>query len=505
MAKVYATPGVYIEEKSAFPNSAVAVATAVPAFIGYTETAKAGKRDLSGVPTRISSYGEYLNLFGGMPKTTFNVVPSADNPTDYTLEVAAGNYYLPVCMRLFFANGGSDCYIVSVGQYGKDEPDALDKGKLEEGIDKLKKEPEPTMLVLPDVMLLSDEEYKAVQAKMLIHCGSEMRNRFAILDVYEGYKGLGPENDPNPINRFRDDIGQNFLQWGAAYYPWIESSAIQANEIGLGNFADTEALKTILKSEVTASQEEGLINEKRATEINEAIDGIGADPAEGVTPEAAATNTHQTLLAVSPLYKDILTNIRAKINLLPPSAAMAGIYSMVDNNVGVFQSPANVSLGSVNKPSVNITSDDQEDLNLPLNGKAVNAIRTFPGKGVLVWGARTLDGNSADWRYISVRRTMIMLEQSIKIAAEAYVFAPNVSSTWTNLKALITNFLTNAWQQGALAGSTPAEAFSVDVGLGSTMTPQDILDGYMKITVKVAITRPAEFIVITFQQQMQQS
>jgi len=100
---------------------------------------------------------------------------------------------------------------------------------------------------------------------------------------------------------------------------------------------------------------------------------------------------------------------------------------------------------------------------------------------------------------------MIMFEQSIKAASEAYVFAPNTATTWTNLKALITNFLTNEWQKGALAGSTAAEAFSVDVGLGNTMTPQDVLDGLMKITVKVAITRPAEFIVITFQQQMQQS
>jgi len=124
---------------------------------------------------------------------------------------------------------------------------------------------------------------------------------------------------------------------------------------------------------------------------------------------------------------------------------------------------------------------------------------------VLVWGARTLDGNSQDWRYVSVRRTMIFIEQSIKIAAEAYVFEPNTASTWTNLKALVTNFLTNVWQQGALAGATAEDAFSVDIGLGVTMTPVDILDGYMKMTVKVAVTRPAEFIVITFQQQMQKS
>ena len=200
-----------------------------------------------------------------------------------------------------------------------------------------------------------------------------------------------------------------------------------------------------------------------------------------------------------------MKNLRSSMNLLPPSPAMAGIYSMVDNTVGVHQSPANISVGSVIKPAVDLTAKDQEDLNLPLNGKAINAIRTFPGKGVLVWGARTLDGNSQDWRYISVRRTVIFIEQSIKFAAEAYVFEPNVSSTWSNIRALISNFLTNVWKSGALAGATPDDAFSVDVGLGTTMTPIDILDGIMRISVRIAVTRPAEFIVITFQQKMQTS
>ena len=203
------------------------------------------------------------------------------------------------------------------------------------------------------------------------------------------------------------------------------------------------------------------------------------------------------------MYKEIITHLREDLNLLPPSGAMAGIYTRMDNTVGVFQSPANVSVGAVTRPAVNLTNEEQEDLNIPLDGKAVNAIRTFPGKGILVWGARTLDGNSQDWRYISVRRTAIFIEQTIQYAIEAYVFEPNTAATWSNIKALITNFLTNVWQQGALAGPTAADAFSVDVGLGVTMTSQDILDGYLRITVKVAITRPGEFIVMTFQLKMQ--
>jgi phage tail sheath protein FI len=98
-----------------------------------------------------------------------------------------------------------------------------------------------------------------------------------------------------------------------------------------------------------------------------------------------------------------------------------------------------------------------------------------------------------------------MIEQSLKLSARAYVFEPNDAGTWITVKSMITNFLTNLWKQGALAGAVPEQAFNVQIGLGVTMTPNDILDGIMKITVQVAIVHPAEFIVITFQQLQQQS
>ena len=100
---------------------------------------------------------------------------------------------------------------------------------------------------------------------------------------------------------------------------------------------------------------------------------------------------------------------------------------------------------------------------------------------------------------------MIMLEESIKLASKAYVFEPNVANTWVTIKGMIRNFLTGIWKRGGLAGASPDDAFAVFVGLGETMTSEDILEGMLKITVLVAITRPAEFIEITFQQQMQKS
>ncbi len=98
-----------------------------------------------------------------------------------------------------------------------------------------------------------------------------------------------------------------------------------------------------------------------------------------------------------------------------------------------------------------------------------------------------------------------MLEESIKLATKAYVFEDNVATTWVTISSMISNFLNGIWKRGGLAGSTPKDAFSVFVGLGETMTPEDILEGILRVTVLVAATRPAAFIEITFQQQMQKS
>jgi phage tail sheath protein FI len=191
--------------------------------------------------------------------------------------------------------------------------------------------------------------------------------------------------------------------------------------------------------------------------------------------------------------------------LVPPSAAIAGIWTMTDNSFGVSKAPANVSVSGAQDVAISIDGATQEGMNAPLDGLAVNAIRSFPGKGILVWGARTLDGNSADFRYIPVRRTSIMLSQSIRYAVSMYAFEPNDAHTWVSVKELITRFLTAQWQQGAISGQRPSDAFHVQCGLGETMTGEDVLAGRMLVTVLVALLRPAEFVVLTFAQDMQGS
>ncbi|EDP95977.1 phage tail sheath C-terminal domain-containing protein [Kordia algicida OT-1] len=202
--------------------------------------------------------------------------------------------------------------------------------------------------------------------------------------------------------------------------------------------------------------------------------------------------------------------IKAAINNLPmelpPSSAIAGIYARVDSTRGVWKAPANVSLNYVVKPTVRVTNDIQDRLNVDTKaGKSVNAIRSFTGKGVMVWGARTLAGNDNEWRYISVRRFFNMVEESVKKASDQFVFEANDANTWVRIRSMIENFLTNQWKAGALAGATTDEAYYVKVGLNQTMTADDILNGIMNVEIGMAVVRPAEFIVLKFSHKMQES
>jgi phage tail sheath protein FI len=205
----------------------------------------------------------------------------------------------------------------------------------------------------------------------------------------------------------------------------------------------------------------------------------------------------------------IYANVRSELAqfsvTLPPAAAIAGIYATVDRTRGVWKSPANESLASVRDLTVQIDQDLNDNMNVDPSGKSINVLRFFAGKGFLVWGARTLAGNDNEWRYVSVRRFFNMVEESTRKASEPFVFEPNDAGTWVKVKAMIENFLIVQWRDGALAGAKPEDAFYVRVGLGTTMTAQDILEGRMNVEIGMAVVRPAEFIVLRFSHKMQES
>ena len=218
------------------------------------------------------------------------------------------------------------------------------------------------------------------------------------------------------------------------------------------------------------------------------------------------TSLEQSMVKLVPGYKSILKVLNSKVTTMPPSGAVLGVIAMVDRDRGVWKAPANVSLSSVSGVDTFIDDKTQEGMNVDTNaGKSINAVRPFYGKGVLVWGSRTLSGNDNEWRYVPVRRFFNFVEESCKKSTSWAVFEPNDANTWLRIKAQIENFLNNLWRRGALAGAKPEHAYIVSCGLGITMTAQDILNGYLNVEIAMAAVRPAEFVVLKFSHKLQQS
>jgi phage tail sheath protein FI len=368
-------------------------------------------------------------------------------------------------MQLFYANGGKSCYIVSVGPYKANVGAALDVTDLSKGLEPLSKVDEPTLIVIPEAQALPQAaDFGTLQNSALAQC-EELKDRFVIMDVHGGTESL---SDPGgdllaAVTSFRNTGPNQDLKYGAAYAPNLE---------------------TILDYAYDDS----------AVMVTQSTDGTA-------TP-AAALDT----LTTSEAIERARAAIRAMPLKLPPSAAIAGIYARVDAERGVWKAPANVGLNAVMKPTIDYTNTTNDQLNVdPTAGKSVNAIRPFVGKGTLVWGARTLAGNDNEWRYVSVRRFFIFVEESTKKATEQFTFEPNDANTWVKVQAMIENFLTTQWRAGALQGIKPEHAFYVAVGLGKTMTPLDILEGRMIIEIGMAAVRPAEFIILRFSHKMAES
>lgn len=269
-------------------------------------------------------------------------------------------------------------------------------------------------------------------------------------------------------------------------------------------------LQNVLDENISSSSTNGDID----TAVGNLADVCG-DSETAVAAILAQVNTEQSIAAShNTNISNFFTNaFQAQVNellnnftvLMPPSAAVVGIYARVDTTRGVWKAPANVSINLVNGPAIKIDNTDNDNFNVHPTGKSINIIRSFTGKGTLVWGARTLDGNSNEWRYVPVRRFFNMVEESVKKASEQFVFENNDANTWMKVKAMIENFLILQWRAGALMGAKPEEAFFVKVGLGETMTEDDVLNGRMIVEIGMAVVRPAEFIILRFSHKMLES
>ncbi len=578
------TPGVYVQEISKLPASVAPVATAVPAFVGYTHKRIREREEIpKDTPVMIRSLLEYEEIFGGAFEEPFSVTLKSQTQglADSRVELGPDEeelspYLMYYSLRFYFANGGGRCYIVSVGDGGYDEsPDdsSIRADDLESGLNALRLEDEPTLLVIPEAVKLSDADRNTLYDAMLDQC-ADMKDRFAILDVIQGKK----ENPLEDAGRFRSKaVGMNNLNYGAAYYPSLQTTirrhfneqsvSISDDRGGAGNGPLHGNKLNELQEGVSYAQAEIIVEDQEKISAGDVLTVNGNEFAfseegeEGIeiksTPIGVADQIvkvlgeHEAFTASritgapkieinltdaaemdsiviefsgnaealsividkiftieldTSMYNRIKKELDKKTLNLYPSAGIAGVYSRVDNNRGVWKAPANVSMNLVTEPSLILTDDEQGPLNVDADsGKSINVIRQISKKGTIVWGARTLAGNDNEWRYIPVRRLFIFIEESIKKATQPVVFEPNDANTWAKTKAMIENFLTGLWRDGALAGASREEAFFVNVGLGKTMSQVDILEGRMIIEIGLAAVRPAEFIILQFMHKLQES
>ncbi len=476
MATTFKTPGVYIQEISKLPPSVAQVETAIPAFIGYTHKAEDPLGSLVLKPKRITSLLEYETYFGtaephpGITVTITETTDGAGNVVERTVNgstASAAVHNMYYSMQAFFANGGGPCYIVSTGLMSV-AAGVITEGDLEEGLNKLNQVDEVTLIVFPELQALNIGDVGTLLSAALNQCG-KLQDRFVVADILP--PGVG-ETILDAATTFRGaNLPLDNLKYGAVYTP---------NVLTTLNYVYDEAqvaISTVVDGGAPAAS---------------TMDTLRPDPANPAVGNSLLYN----------LCKAAVDRVMLE---LPVAPLAVGQYATVDSTRGVWKAPANVSLATVVEPTIKITHDEQTDLNVSTTGKSINAIRTFTGKGTIIWGARTLAGNDNEWRYISVRRFFNMAEESIKKATEQFVFEPNDANTWVKVRAMIENFLLLQWRAGALAGAVPEDAFYVRVGLGQTMTSLDILEGRMNVEVGLAVVRPAEFIILKFSHKMQVS
>ena len=478
------------------------------------------------------------------------------------------NYTLYYNLKYYFENGGGPCYVISIGQF-PDKKNGMKKADFERGIEVADSEDEITMYLLPEATHLAKKDYYSLVSKMLASCQTTQDRFAIIdvLDTaanQEKAKRVGEKNvfassiEEDSMD-FRNNVTSDALDRGAAYYPYLHTSLSYIfNDVEVEVVKDGaeegQATKTLEEFGAPAGSKS--YREGNATIIQYAgeLPNVVAAPGdvEGIvieTTEDTATLKWKTGLTIdqfkaawlalmpkdrkgfsvqlgrltdavlanaaiefvdnasnSKVYNMIQDRLRERTVILPPSSAIAGCYVRTDNSRGIWNAPANIGVQSTLAPMRKVDKLIQQNLNVcGISGKSINCIRSFPGKGILVWGARTLAGNDNNWRYINVRRLFLAVEENCKKATEFMVFEPNTAVTWVKVKAMIQSYFNSLYNEGALVGASPDQAYYVKVGLGETMTPTDILEGRMLVEIGICPSRPAEFIVLTFTQILQES
>ena len=310
MATTYKTPGVFVEEIPKLPPSVAQVETALPAFVGYTNKAdEIASGDLNNIPKRIGSLVEFEQYYGAGPSPDVTEV-NIDSNNNFVSAKVKSNFFLYDSLRMFYANGGGDCYIVSIGK--SDKSTTIADTDFTTGIDALRKEDAPTIILFPDAVALGDSAIATVQQAALLQC-ADLGDRVGLFDV--------KQNDPLGAS-FKNNIGINNLKYGAVYSPWlkvnlpkiirytdvqsvIKRAGILVTLSGLTTDTDVQAMITQVEQAYTDQKK---VSEK--TKVLAPSNGVLSDQFNSLVAAFNATNSNANLKAIF----DFLASVGAQIN-----------------------------------------------------------------------------------------------------------------------------------------------------------------------------------------------
>ncbi|MEU9979191.1 phage tail sheath subtilisin-like domain-containing protein [Streptomyces sp. NPDC051014] len=516
----YLTPGVYVEETSSGIKPIQGVGTATAAFVGFTEKGPVNEAVL------VTSWTQYTTLFG-------DFVPGA---------------YLPQSVYGYFLNGGGNAYVVSLGTGAvaqQDAPAALEAAAPVVG-ELSGPGAKPALTVgLSSAGAAASGGAVTVEVEDATEGGDDAFKLVVRRDgkVEEVYDNVSAKKGPTNV---LTAVKQSSLITVAEVKGAALVRPVKGAKVSLAPAAPANAPAVSEQADVSPGLYIGDTAARTGLSGLEALDDItmvavpdlmaayqaGAVDAEGVKAVQLELVAHCELMGDRVAILDPLPDLNAsqvrewrqeysafdskyaglywpwvnvmnpaekKAELIPPSGHIAGIWARNDDTRGVHKAPANEVMRGVLNPALAVTKGEQAILN-PIG---VNCLRTFPGQGVRVWGARTLSSD-AEWRYINVRRLFNYVEKSILDGTSWVVFEPNTPRLWAGVSRTIIAFLTRVWRSGALFGRTPAEAFFVRCD-DENNPPENRDAGILTIDIGIAPVKPAEFVVFRLSQYAQGS
>jgi phage tail sheath protein FI len=513
MAPSYLSPGIYVEEVDRGSKPIEAVGTAVAAFIGYTERAEDvrpdGTRNLVGKPTLVTNWSQYIQKFGGFVKGSF----LADSVYGY------------------FNNGGGRAYIVSVKTLGTPAGDDKDSkaavAQLGDG-NALKITAKAAGIGGNDISVTSVpgpvEEGKEQTFTLNVSVKGKQTESFPGLTLKKGDSSVETVSAKSKL--INVELGAA-PKGGALAVPagsvGLAGGSVSSKPVSLTEYQGSPADRTGLAGleaydDVTMVIAPDLMSAYQAKELDKkGIQGVQQalidycerlrycfailDTLPGLNPQEAKewrleVNYDSTRAALYYPWVEVVDMAAGggKTKLIPPSGLMAGVYARTDETRGVHKAPANEIVRGVLGLETIITKGEQDGLN-PIG---VNCIRGFPGRGIRVWGGRTLSSDPS-WRYINVRRLFSMIEASIERGTQWVVFEPNDQGLWGKVIRDVSSFLNLQWRAGALFGLTPEQAYFVKCD--EELNPKEVRDaGQLVCEIGISPVKPAEFVIFRISQ-----